>query len=47
MAEEMFLIPMTAEIDTAVTHPAGVLLDDAGDPVLDASGEPIYQEDQS
>jgi hypothetical protein len=43
----MFTIPMTAEIDTAVTHPAGVLLDSAGNPVLDASGEPVYQEVQS
>lgn len=44
---EAFVIPMTAVVTTTVTHPAGVLLDDQGDPVLDADGNPIFEETQT
>lgn len=44
MSDEMFVAELVAEINTTAIHPAGVVLDDNGDPVLDAQGEPVYKE---
>jgi hypothetical protein len=46
-ADDTFTAEMTAYTVIDVTHPAGVLLDDRGDPVLDADGQPIFEENQT
>jgi hypothetical protein len=45
--ENVFRAEMTAHTVVSVAHPAGVVLDERGDPVLDADGQPIFEENQS
>lgn len=45
--ESVFSTDMTAETVIEVRHPDGVLLDDEGNPVLDADNQPIFKETQS
>jgi hypothetical protein len=45
--ENVFRAETTARTVVSVTHPAGVVLDERGDPVLDADGKPIFEENQS
>lgn len=38
---------LTVVASGSATHPAGVLLDEDGHPVLDESGEPVMKGDES
>lgn len=39
-----FTFDLVADIAAQVSHPAGVVLDAAGDPLLDEHGNPIFEE---